>query len=48
MQQDDFIYVLPNQKRINETDWNANATHQPAFWFSLISMVTTIVLIFVK
>lgn len=48
VQQDDFIYVLPNQKRINETDWNANATHQPAFWFSLISMVTTIVLIFVK
>lgn len=48
VQQDDFIYVQPNQKRINETDWNANATHQPAFWFSLISMVTTVVLIFVK
>lgn len=48
VQQDDFIYVQPNQKRINETDWNANATRQPAFWFSLISMVTTIVLIFVK
>lgn len=48
VQQDDFIYILPNQKRINETDWNANATHSPTFWFSLFSMVSTVVLIFVK
>jgi len=48
VQQDDYIYVSPNQKRINETDWNANASHQPSFWFSLFSMITTVVLIFVK
>lgn len=48
LQQDDFIYVLPNQKKQNENDWNANATHTPTFWFSLFTMVTTIVLIFVK
>lgn len=48
LQQDDFIYVLPNQKKQNENDWNANATHTPTFWFSLFTMVTTVVLIFVK
>ena len=48
VQQDDFIYVTPNQKKRNENDWNANATHTPTFWFSLFTMVTTVVLIFVK
>ncbi|MDE6541575.1 MAG: polysaccharide biosynthesis/export family protein [Muribaculaceae bacterium] len=48
LQQDDYIYVLPNQKRRNENDWNANATRSPAFWMSAISMITTIALIFVK
>ncbi|MDE6043776.1 MAG: polysaccharide biosynthesis/export family protein [Muribaculaceae bacterium] len=48
VQQDDFIYVLPNQKRRNENDWNANSTHSPTFWFSMFTMITTVVLIFVK
>ena len=48
VQQDDFIKVTPNQKKRNENDWNANATHTPTFWFSLFTMVTTVVLIFVK
>ena len=48
LQQGDFIYVLPNPKKRNENDWNANQTHSPTFWFSMFTMITTVVLIFVK
>lgn len=48
LQQGDFIYVLPNQKRRNENDWNANQTYSPAFWVSMASLVATIVFLFVK
>ena len=48
VQQDDFIYVLPNQKRRNENDWNANATYSPTFWVSMASLAATIIFLFVK
>lgn len=43
LQQDDVIYVEPNNKAKRETTPNGNTPYTPAFWISLVSFATTIV-----
>lgn len=42
LQQDDIIYVEPNNKAKRETTPIGNSSYTPAFWISLLSAVTTI------
>lgn len=44
IQQGDIIYVSPNDKRIRESTINGNNIRSTAFWFSVTSMVMTVVL----
>lgn len=42
LQQDDVIYVQPNDKRKRETTPNGNTPYTPAFWVSMGSFAATI------
>lgn len=42
LQQDDVIYVEPNDKRKRETTPNGNTPYTPSFWVSIGSFATTI------
>lgn len=42
LQQDDIIYVEPNDKRKRETTPNGNTPYTPSFWVSIGSFATTI------
>jgi len=42
LQQDDLIYVEPNDKAKRETTPNGNSPYTPAFWVSMGSFATTI------
>lgn len=42
LQQDDIIYVEPNNKTKRETTATGNSPYTPAFWVSLVSIATTI------
>lgn len=42
LQQDDVIYVEPNDKKVRETTPNGNTPYTPAFWVSLGSFAITI------
>lgn len=42
LQQDDIVYVEPNDKRKRETTPNGNTPYTPSFWVSIGSMATTI------
>jgi len=44
LQQDDVIYVTPNQKRLREYNATGNAFSQPGTWISLASLVSSIIL----
>lgn len=47
LQQDDIIYVEPNEKRANESTLNNNLLQTPTFWMSAATFLMTIgVLIF--
>lgn len=48
VKQNDMIYVQPTQEKANESKINANSARTPAFWFSMFSMITTVILFFVK
>ena len=42
LQQDDIIYVEPNNKTKRETTSTGNSPYTPAFWISVASIVTTL------
>lgn len=42
IQQDDVIYVDPNNTRIRQSTINGNTLLTPSFWISLASLATTI------
>lgn len=42
LQQNDVVYVTPNKKRQREAHSTGNTFNQPAFYFSLASLLTTI------
>ena len=42
LQQDDVVYVAPNDKKIRETTPNGNTPYTPAFWVSMGSFGLTI------
>lgn len=44
LKQNDIIYVEPNTKKANESVNNANTLRTPTFWFSAITLATTILL----
>jgi len=46
VQQNDIIYVEPNQKRANQSDQNAGTLRSLGFWMSLPSYIVSLVLIF--
>lgn len=48
IQQNDIIYVEPNDKAKRNTTANGNSVLTPGFWFSIVSFVTSMTLIFVK
>lgn len=47
LQQDDIIYVEPNQKRANESTLNNNLLQTPTFWMSAVTFLMSLgILIF--
>ncbi|MCM1293812.1 MAG: polysaccharide biosynthesis/export family protein [Bacteroides sp.] len=48
VQQNDVIYVEPNDSKKRDTTPLGNSTFTPAFWISLASFAMTVVLLFVK
>ena len=46
LQQNDLIYVEPNQKKANQYDQNAGTLRSLGFWMSLPSYIVSLVLIF--
>lgn len=42
LQQDDIIYVEPNKRAKRETTSIGNSPYTPAFWVSIVSMITTL------
>lgn len=44
LKQNDLIYVEPTQMRANQSKLNANSARTPSFWFSVSSMVMSIIL----
>lgn len=48
LQQNDLIYVEPEQVKANEAKLNANTTRTPSFWISVASFVATIAVLLVK
>ena len=45
MEQDDIIYVTPNDKRIRESTVNGNNVRSTSFWISLSSLLTSVALL---
>lgn len=48
LQQNDLIYVEPNEMRANQSRLNANTLRTPSFWFSTSSFLLSIILLFIK
>lgn len=48
LQQNDVIYVEPNSVRARQSTVNGNNIRSASFWMSLASLLTTIVVLFVK
>lgn len=42
LQQNDVVYVTPNNKRKRESTGNGNTVQSPSFWISVASLLTTI------
>lgn len=42
IQQDDIIYVVPNNKRKRESTVMGNSAHTPTFWISIVSSATSV------
>ncbi len=43
LQQNDVIYVLPNDKKAGESDINSNPLRQFSTWMSLVTFATSMV-----
>lgn len=48
LQQDDVVYVAPNDVRKRQTTANGNAPLTPSFWISIASLATTVAVLIVK
>jgi polysaccharide export outer membrane protein len=48
IKQNDIIYVEPTQERANQSKLNANSARTPGFWFSMLSMFSSLVLLIIK
>ena len=48
MQQGDVLYVKPNDKRVRESTVNGNNVRSTSFWFSVISMFTSVTLLVLR
>ncbi len=48
VQQNDMIYVEPNKVRANQSTINGNTVQSTSFWISIVSLLTTVSLLFVK
>lgn len=48
LQQNDLVYVEPNQMRVNQSQLNANTLRTPGFWFGATSFVLSLILLLVK
>lgn len=48
LQQNDVIYVEPNSVRARQSTINGNNVRSSSFWFSLASLLTTVVVLIVK
>ena len=48
LQQNDVVYVEPNSLRARQATVNGNNVRSTSFWFSLTSLLTTIVVLIVK
>lgn len=48
IQQNDLVYVEPNNKHKRNSTVMGSSAYQPTFWMSLASFLTTMALIFVK
>lgn len=48
MEQDDIIYVTPNDKRIRESTVNGNNVRSTSFWISLASLLTSVALLVLR
>lgn len=48
LQQNDVVYVEPNDVRARQSTVNGNAMRTPAFWISLVSFLTTIIVLIAK
>lgn len=44
VQQNDMIYVEPNEQRINQSSQNANVTRTPSFWMAVGSFLMSLIL----
>ena len=48
IQQDDTIYVIPNDKRRRESTVNGNNVRSSSFWISLASLATSVALLVIR
>ena len=48
LQQDDVVYVSPNDVRKRQTTANGNAPLTPSFWISIASLAATIAMLIFK
>jgi len=48
LQQNDVVYVIPNNKRKREAKTTGNIFNQPSIWISLASLLTTITALLIK
>ena len=48
LQQDDIVYVEPNNTRARQSTLNGNTVFSSSFWLSIASLLTSVSLIFVK
>lgn len=48
LQQDDLVYVSPNDKRKREANATGNTFNTPAIWISIASLLTTITALIIK
>lgn len=46
LQQNDLVYVTPNDKRKRDSTNTGNIFHTPYIWMSIISMLASLIAIF--
>lgn len=48
LRQNDVVYVSPVEVRANQSTINGNTLRTPTFWFSALSLLTTLIVLFTK